>query len=97
MSDKVRCNCRRCVMRGLMGPAILITLGILFLLSEMRGGDFSFRYTFPVILIVIGVISLSSSMAPMDGHISENVPPLAVPPPVATPPAPQNPNLGQGQ
>lgn len=98
MSDRVRCNCRRCVIRGLMGPAILITLGILFLLGETRGGDYNFRYTFPVILIVIGVISLASSMAPMDGHITTNEPPVVAPPaPVSTPAAPQNPNMGQGQ
>jgi hypothetical protein len=100
MGDRTRCNCRRCVIRGLMGPAVLITIGILFLLSETRGGDYDFRYTFPIVLIVIGFISLASAIAPMDGHLSSNAP---VPPPVASgtslaPPAsPQNPISGQGQ
>ena len=55
MSDRVRCNCQQCAIRGLMGPAILVTLGILFLLDQLRGGYFSFGNTFPVILIVIGL------------------------------------------
>jgi len=99
VSDRVRCNCRRCTIRGLMGPAILITIGILFLLGEMRGGDYDFRNTFPVILIVIGLISLASALAPMDGHISSNVPPAVVPGPPGSAPnsAPQNPVSGQGQ
>jgi hypothetical protein len=98
MSDRVRCNCRRCVIRGFMGPAILITLGVLFLLGETRGGDLDFRNTFPVILIVMGLISLASAMAPMDGHISPNAPPVAAPSEtVSAPPASQNSISGQGQ
>jgi Domain of unknown function (DUF5668) len=98
MSDRMRCACRRCTIRGLMGPAILITVGVLFLLDQMRGGYFSFGNTFPVILIVIGVVSLASSLAPMDGHIGGSYPPV---PPPGVPGAPQNPPQnplpGQGQ
>jgi len=72
-----------------MGPAILITLGVLFLLDQMRGGYLSFGNTFPVILIVIGIISLASTLAPAEGHIGGPVPP--------TPPQPQDPFPGQGQ
>jgi len=95
MSDRVRCNCPRCTIRGLMGPAVLITLGVLFLFNEMRGGFFSFRNTFPVILIVLGVVSLASTLAPADGHISGSAPPT---PPGAAPPRPQNsfPDQSQG-
>ena len=51
--------------------------------------------TFPIILIVIGAISLASAVASTEGHISTPVPP---PPPGTTPPPPpQNPLLGQGQ
>ncbi len=92
MSYRVRCNCRRCVIRGLMGPAVVVTVGVLFLLDQLRGGYLSFGNTFPVILIVIGVISLASNLAPDDGHISGPVPP---PPPGTTPP-PQNPYASQG-
>ena len=93
MSNRVRCNCSRCVIRGLTGPAVVVTVGILFLLDQLRGGYFSFGNTFPVILIVIGVISLASNLAPADGHVSGPVPPT---PPGAAPP-PQNPYADQGQ
>ena len=93
MSDRVRCNCRRCMIRSLMGPAIIITIGVLFLLDQVRGGYLSFGNTFPVILIVIGAISLASNMASTDGHISGPVPPA---PPIGAPPSTQNPQ-GQGQ
>jgi len=81
-----------------MGPAIIITIGVLFLLDQMRGGYLSFSNTFPVILIVIGLISLASALAPMDGHV-ENVyppvPPPGMPGPTQNPP--QSPLTGQGQ
>ena len=93
MSDRVRCNCQRCMIRGFMGPALVVTVGVLFLLSEIRGGYFDFWRTWPVILIVLGAISLASALAPTDGHISGTVPQA---PPGITPP-PQNPYAGQGQ
>ena len=81
-----------------MGPAIIITIGVLFLLDQMRGGYLSFSNTFPVILIVVGLISLASALAPMDGHV-ENVyppvPPPGMPGPTQNPP--QSPLTGQGQ
>jgi len=91
MSDRVRCNCPRCTIRGLLGPAVIITIGVLFLLDQTRGGYLAFRNTFPMILIVIGLISLASALAPMEGHISDSLPPS--PPGTA---APQNPLPGQG-
>jgi len=94
MSDRVRCSCRRCTIRSLMGPAILITIGLLFLLHEMRGGDFDFSNTYPVIIIVIGVVSLAAALAPMDGHVSSRaVPP---PPPSSGPTPPQSSGTGTG-
>jgi hypothetical protein len=81
----------------MMGPAILITIGLLFLLSELRGGYFDFGNTWPVILLVIGTVSLASALAPMDGHISGPLPPV---PPVTSgtmPSSTQNPFPGQGQ
>src|SRR5215469_8741569 len=93
MSNRVRCNCHRCVIRGLMGPAVVVTVGVLFLLDQLRDGYLSFNNTFPVILIVIGVISLASNLAPADGHISGRVPPT---PPGAAPPS-ENPYANQGQ
>lgn len=99
MSDRIRCTCRRCTIRGLMGPAVIITVGVLFLLDQMRGGYLSFGNTYPVILIVVGAISLAAAAAPADGHISGPVPPAGPGAPGAVPPAPQSqfPSQGQGQ
>ena len=54
-----------------MGPAILITLGILFLLDQWRGGFLSFGNTWPVILLVIGGIKLVQASASTEGHIGD--------------------------
>ena len=99
MSDRIRCTCRRCTIRGLMGPAVIITVGLLFLLDQMRGGYLSIGNTYPVVLIVIGAISLAAAAAPADGHVSGPVPPAGPGAPGAVPPAPQSqfPAQGQGQ
>ena len=95
MANRIGCHCPRCTIRGLMGPAVLITIGVLFLLHEVRGAFFDFSNTYPFILIVIGAVLLASSMAPMDGHIdSMPAQPPAVPP--ATPGSAQNSVPGQG-
>ena len=101
MSTQPRSTCSRCTIRGLMGPAVITTLGVLFLLSELAHGAFSFGRTFPVLLIVIGAILLASAVAPMDGHIGVTpVPPFVPPaPPNAPPPSStyNPPYSGQGQ
>jgi hypothetical protein len=100
MSTQTRCHCQSCTIRGMMGPAILITLGILFLLHQMRGGRFDFGNTWPVLFMVIGVLLLASSLAPRQGHIEPARPmPGPPPPPPAMPPATppqQTPYSGQG-
>jgi hypothetical protein len=102
MSNRIRCTCQRCSIRGLMGPVIVVTVGVLFLLQEMRGGYFDFGNTYPVILIVIGLISLASAMASSEGHVSSApaVPPV-IPPTQPVPPSPSSPAPtsypGQGQ
>jgi Domain of unknown function (DUF5668) len=99
MSDRIRCACRRCMIRGLMGPAIIITVGVLFLLDQTSGGNFSFGNTYPVILIVIGAISLAAAASSAEGHVSGPVPPQAPVAPPSVPTVPQNqlPGPGQGQ
>ena len=47
--------------RRLMGPAIITTVGILFLLSELRVAHFD--RTWPIILLVIGGVKLLQSSA----------------------------------
>lgn len=104
MSDQIRCRCPRCTIRALVGPALIITVGVLFLLQQMRGGYFDFGNTYPVILVVMGAILLASSLAPMEGHINTNAPPAPPAPPAApgansgpAQPTYQNPYPGQGQ
>ena len=100
MSNPARCTCPRCSIRNLMGPAVVTTIGVLFLLSELGNGYFHIGHTYPVLFIVIGAILLASSLASMDGHVEAAVPPM--PPPVnpappAAPPTYSNPYAGQGQ
>jgi Domain of unknown function (DUF5668) len=98
MSAQTRCRCQSCTIRGMMGPAVLITLGILFLLHQVHGGRFDFGNTWPVLLMVMGLLLLAASLAPRDGHVD---PRPSVPPsgPQTLPPAapPQAPYSGQGQ
>lgn len=49
-----------------MGPAILVTLGVLFLLEEY--GIARFDDTWPVLLIVIGLLSFAARTASIEGH-----------------------------
>src|SRR3981189_627460 len=96
MSDRIRCACRRCPIGGLMGPAVIITVGVLFLLDQMRGGNLSFGNTYPVILIVIGVISLAAAGSTADGLFSGSVPLAAPGAPGSAPTVPPSQCTGRG-
>jgi hypothetical protein len=78
-----------------MGPAVLITLGVLFLLDSVS--RVGFGRTWPAILLVIGIVKLMQSNASLSGHIGPMLPgtppgvPPPVPPNVAPPVAPSNP------
>jgi Domain of unknown function (DUF5668) len=67
-ANRVQCACAYCRIRGLMGPLILITVGILFLIGQYS--RYSFGDLWPVLLIVIGVILVLQSLASKEGHIS---------------------------
>jgi len=69
-----------------MGPAVLITIGVLFLLQQMH--IFNFGRTFPVLLIVIGLVKIAQRSAPDTGHIQ---PPPYYPPGMTVPPSPPPP------
>jgi hypothetical protein len=100
MSNPARCTCPRCSIRSLMGPVIVTTIGILFLLSEMGSGYFHIGNTYPVVFIVTGILLLTSALAPMDGHVEYPGTPQSRPnanPPSAVPPTHPNPYAGQGQ
>ena len=52
---------------GLMGPVVLITIGVLFLIGKL-GLGYSFHQLWPVLLIVIGLVKLfESTRARNDG------------------------------
>jgi LiaI-LiaF-like transmembrane region len=77
MSPYIRnknCPCLRCRTHNMMGAAILITLGVLFLLENYA--VVPFERSFPVLLLVIGAILLISRTGSMEGHVN---PPVYVP------------------
>jgi hypothetical protein len=99
------CPCVRCRAHGLMGPAILITLGVLFLMENY--GVVDFERSFPVLLLVIGCMLLISRTGSTEGHIERSwiqgpVPPGQPPQPYAStgvvppPPPPQQWTPGAG-
>jgi hypothetical protein len=66
-----------------MGAAVLITLGVLFLLDELT--KLSFDQSFPALLIVIGVILYLGRSASTEGHVQPfQMGSSAPPPPPAT-------------
>ncbi|MGC1373387.1 MAG: DUF5668 domain-containing protein [Candidatus Sulfotelmatobacter sp.] len=85
------CQCDRCRMRRITGPAILLTIGILFLLQTLYVVDFD--RTWPAILLVIGIVKLLQSNASSAGHTGlwgaargAVAPPSPPPPPSASDP-----------
>ncbi|HEX8812351.1 MAG TPA: DUF5668 domain-containing protein [Terracidiphilus sp.] len=87
-----RCQCERCRTRRLMGPAMLVTLGVLFLLDTTS--HLGFGRTWPAILLVVGVVKLVQSNASSNGHMgplppaSSGFPPNSPPPPPVQSPEP---------
>jgi hypothetical protein len=92
----VGCQCEHCRTRKLMGPAMLITLGVLFLLDSVS--RVGFGRTWPAILLVIGVVKLMQGNASSSGHVGPLPPgtppyvPPTVPPNVPPSQAPPNPD-----
>jgi hypothetical protein len=84
------CQCDRCRMRRITGPAILLTVGILFQLQTLNIVDFD--RTWPAILLVIGIVKLLQSNASAAGHTGLWVPARAgATPPAPPPPSPTDP------
>jgi hypothetical protein len=86
------CVCEHCRTRKVMGPAILVTVGVLFLLDNV--GRFEFHRTWPAILLVIGVVKLMQSNASSAGHVGP-LPPASTGFPPNTPPPPAMPTGAQ--
>jgi hypothetical protein len=62
-----------------MGPAVLITIGLLFLVSNMS--DWPFHRTWPILLIVIGAVNVVRYVMSDETHIN----PGQYPPPYGVP------------
>jgi hypothetical protein len=83
-SNRALCQCQHCRTRRLMGPAMLVTLGVLFLLDSVS--HVSFGRTWPAILLVVGVVKLVQSNASTSGHVGPLPPGSSGYPPPPPPP-----------
>jgi hypothetical protein len=92
------CQCAHCRSRRIMGPAMMLTVGVLFLLESLHVANFG--RTWPVILLVLGGMKLLQESASVEGH----VPSLArgayppggpIPPAPPVPPVPPAPPTGE--
>lgn len=61
------------LIRSITGPVILITVGVLFLVD--RFSQFGFAQTWPVLLIVIGILKLLGGRRHRDGYYPPPPPP----------------------
>jgi hypothetical protein len=66
--NRIRCTCAHCRLRSLMGPFIIITVGVLFLIAQFS--RYSFGDLWPILLIVIGAVLVAQQFASKQGHIS---------------------------
>jgi len=62
------CSCTRCRCSGYLGPVTLITLGVLFLIDQYT--TYGIGQTWPILLIVIGLVKLVQWNAPTTGHVA---------------------------
>jgi hypothetical protein len=86
----------QCLMRAITGPIVLITVGTLFTVERFMGVPFS--QTWPILLIVVGVLRLLGGRRPRRGDAyfappaQPYVPPVqpytSAPDPFAPPPPP---------
>jgi hypothetical protein len=77
-----------------MGPVVLITVGVLFLLDQLGHSHWmDFGSTWPALLIVIGLIMFLQHNASAEGHVPRDYPGIVLPgrPGQPMPPYPQQP------
>lgn len=85
-----------------MGPVVLITVGVLFLLSTFD--IWGFHRSWPILLIAIGLVHFLSNSAATAGHVPPTLPdvfahgcaPASYPPP-QNPPQAGTPSVAPGQ
>ena len=87
------CTCGRCRTGWLMGPSIVLTTGILFLLQSANIVDID--RTWPAWILVVGVVKLLQSTASSQGHIGPLPPGSPQPGPPQAPPASTEPSSGE--
>jgi len=67
MSHSQRCRCARCRFHSMLGPIMMITIGMLFLAQYYT--PYGFGDLWPVILIVVGLWKVLGSFIPSEGHV----------------------------
>jgi len=77
------------LVHALRGPVIMITIGVLFLLDNMTA--FQFGQTWPILLIVIGVLALAGGTRRSRAIYGPGLPPPAGFPPEHFPSAENRP------
>lgn len=86
--DGISCQCERCRTQHIMGPVVIFTFGILFLLDNVS--SLSIWRTWPVVFLAVGGVKLLQSHASTEGHIEPQ--PSAYPGgPMPSPPASEAP------
>jgi hypothetical protein len=88
-----RCQCPRCRARGLMGAAVLITLGVLVLLNNVY--VIRFGESFPALFIVIGLMMYLGRSASTEGHVQPASTSAVIPPPPPIPGDQHGPEVNQ--
>ena len=84
------CSCAQCRIRSLVGPFVLITVGLLFAFDHIWN-RWPFGDTWPVILIVIGLVKIFERIASSEGHGGY----FNAPPQSGTPVMPGTGNMGE--
>ena len=78
------CSCARCRCTGYIGPTVLVTLGVLFLIDQYT--TYGIERTWPIILIVIGIVKVLQWNAPTTGHVEvSQLGPGSAPPSTSNP------------
>jgi hypothetical protein len=77
------CQCERCKARNMTGPAMLMTVGVLWLLSDM--GSLDWGHSWPIILIVLGLVKILQGNASRSGHAELPNSPVGPVPPINPP------------
>ncbi|HUR37165.1 MAG TPA: hypothetical protein VM009_05065 [Terriglobales bacterium] len=73
-------------MNDSMGPALMVSIGVMLLLSNVMRGTVRGGTIVAVVLIVIGAVKLLQGSASTEGHIPPGSLPIGAVPPVPAPP-----------